>query len=135
MSSAKNNAASADAVEKVLAESGLNPQATSKKATVPAQADGEKSENTDDVQTEDEPTPAKSLKSRLTSVTAKLKKNKKTFIAVSAIAAAATVTFVKYAKKQAEEVLVEVETVLEPELDHPADESSTTVKKSKKTSV
>jgi hypothetical protein len=116
MSAKSNGAESNAAVDKLIAEANLIENA---KKTVPAQ--GEKN-NTSDGSQKPELTviegEKKSFKERLTSVTEKLKENKKTVMAVGAAVGIVALTFAKYAKKQAEEALVEV-------IDEPAGDDTT----------
>jgi NAD-dependent SIR2 family protein deacetylase len=104
MSTAKNNAAeSTSNVDKLLDEAGV-------KKTVPAQTKDEKATPLEGQKPELTVIEGekKTLKERLASVSEKLKENKKAVIAVGAAVGVAALAFVKYAKKQAEEALVEV---------------------------
>lgn len=103
----------------------LVEQAVEEKLVVPAQAEGEAKdvEETTAADTEtNENGPElkvieggkKSLKERLAGVTEKLKKNQKALIAVGAAASVAALAFAKYAKKKAEEALVEEQVEPEP---------------------
>lgn len=80
--------------------------AEEKLVTVPAQAEGEKSEETPDLTVLEGG--KKSLKERLASVGEKLKANKNALVALGAVAAVATVAVVKYVKQRAEETVLEL---------------------------
>lgn len=84
-----------------------------KLVTVPTQSDGEKMDAAPSKKTVeeelqelcDQADEKKSFKSRLESMTEKLKENKKTLLAVGAAVTVATIAFAKFAKKQATEVI------------------------------
>lgn len=101
--SKSQNITPADLAAKAAAEGVVIPTQPDEKA--PAEV-GTENDTPQVVAGETEET-KKSLKERLGSVTDKLKANKKNLALVGAAAAVATVAFLKYAKKKAEEALVE----------------------------
>lgn len=92
-------------------------KAAEEKLVVPAQAEGEqdgpqvtdeKSDQTEAPELTVVVGGKKSLKERLAEVTQKAKDNRKILVGVGATVGAATLLFVKYAKRKAEEALVEI---------------------------